>query len=274
MNYRHAFHAGNHADVFKHAALSLVLDHLLGKPQPFTVLDTHAGAGVYDLTSESAQKTREYVGGIGAVFERGLPQAETYLDVVRAISPTGLTAYPGSPEIVRRRLRDDDRLIACELHPTEFEALRERYRGDRRIALHHRDGYEAIGALLPPTPRRGLVLIDPPFEQLNEAQRLAQALTTGLRRWPAGIFLAWYPVKDRQIGDYLARVATGASFPKALRAEFVPFPDAETGLAGSGLIVCNAPWRLDEKLTALCEALAPLLGRGDATWSVDWLTPA
>jgi 23S rRNA (adenine2030-N6)-methyltransferase len=272
MNYRHVFHAGNHADVFKHAALTLILEHLLQKPQPFAVFDTHAGIGVYDLTSEGAQKTREYEQGVGRVFGQPLAAAPLYGELLAAMNPRGLAAYPGSPEIVRRLMRDGDRLICCELHPADLEALRARYRGDRQVSIHHRDGYEAIGALLPPAQRRGLVLIDPPFERPDEATRLVEALATGLRKWPTGIFCAWYPVKDGQIGDFLTLAATAAPYPKALRAEFSPFAPDEASLPGGGLLICNTPWKLDEKLAALCEELSGRLGNGRGSWRVDWLT--
>ena len=272
MNYRHAFHAGNHVDVFKHAALTFVLEWLLQKPAPFAVLDTHAGIGLYDLKSEAALKTNEADAGVGRVFERGLDSAPKYQELLRDLNPAGLAAYPGSPEIVRLMLREGDRLTACELHPADAETLKARYRGDRRIAVHHRDGYEAIGAFVPPPERRGLVLIDPPFEVKDEVQRLAKALRTGLGKWPTGTYLAWYPIKDSRIGDALAEAATSTPFPKTLRAEFVPYARDGVIMAGAGLLICNAPWRFEEKLIALCEELAPLLGDGAAQWSVDWLT--
>jgi 23S rRNA (adenine2030-N6)-methyltransferase len=274
MNYRHAFHAGNHTEVFKHAALVFVLEHLRQKPQPFGVLDTHAGLGFYDLASTPAQKTREYEQGIGKLFGPPLPAAQTYLDLIAALNPAELAAYPGSPEIVRRLLRDQDRLAACELHPEDAETLRRRYRDDPRVAVHHRDGYEALLALIPPPERRGLVFIDPPYEAKDEADRLARALTKALRKWPTGVFMAWYPIKDRAIADTLAKAATDGGFPKALRAEFLPYPPDGLALAGGGLIVCNAPYQLDVKLTALCQALAPILGDGQGRWSVEMLTPA
>jgi 23S rRNA (adenine2030-N6)-methyltransferase len=273
MNYRHAFHAGNHADVFKHAALTLVLEHLRAKPQPFAVLDTHAGVGAYDLGSEAARKTKEHAAGVGLVFEPGLAAAPAYSEMLRAMNPDGvLAAYPGSPEITRRLLRDHDRLIACELHPDDVETLRRRYRADPRVSVHHRDGYEAAGALLPPAERRGLVLIDPPFERADETARLIAALGVGLRRWPTGVFMAWYPVKDAAIGNALAAAAKTTPFPKTLRAEFLAYPRDGVGMAGGGLLIVGAPWKLDEKLEALCRELQPLLGEGRGSWAVDWLT--
>jgi 23S rRNA (adenine2030-N6)-methyltransferase len=274
MNYRHAFHAGNHADVFKHAALALVLEHLRAKPQPFAVLDTHAGLGAYDLESDEAQRSPEWRQGVARIFGRRLEAAPAYSDLIAALNPGGLKTCPGSPEIVRALLRQDDRLMACELHPADAEALKARYRGEPRVAVHHRDGYEAVGALVPPPERRGLVFIDPPFEQPDETDRLIGALTTGLKRWPSGIFMAWYPLKDRKTSGALAAAAQATPFPKALRAELSPFLWEENSLPGSGLLVCNAPWKLDEKLAALCEELSALLGNGSARWAVDPLTPA
>lgn len=272
MNYRHAFHAGNHADVFKHAALTLVLEWLLQKPAPFEVLDTHAGIGLYDLASESALRTREFEAGVGRVFEPGLASAPAYSALLHDLNPDGLATYPGSPEIVRRMLRDEDRLIACELHPEDAEALKRRYRNDPRVSAHHRDGYEAVGALLPPKARRGLVLIDAPFERTDEGERLAQALAGGLRKWPNGTFMAWYPIKDGLVGAALARAAVAGGFPKTLRAEFSPYPRDNLSLAGGGLLIVNAPWRLDARLTALCQELSGRLGDGRGAWAVDWLT--
>jgi 23S rRNA (adenine2030-N6)-methyltransferase len=272
MNYRHAFHAGNHVDVFKHAALTFVLEWLLQKPAPFAVLDTHAGIGVYDLASEGAQRTKEFAGGVGRVFEPGLESAPGYSALLRDLNPGALATYPGSPEIARRYLRAEDRLVACELHPDDVEALRARYRGDGRVSVHHRDGYEAIGALLPPNERRGLVLIDPPYELADEVERLAAALAAGLRKWPNGTFMVWYPVKDGLIGAALARTAVSGEFPKTLRAEFSPYRRDNVSLSGGGLLIVNAPWKLDERLMALCEELSGRLGDGRGGWAVDWLT--
>jgi 23S rRNA (adenine2030-N6)-methyltransferase len=272
MNYRHAFHAGNHTEVFKHAALTFVLEWLLAKPAPFAVLDTHAGLGCYDLTSEQAQKTREFEAGIGRVFEPGLEAAPGYAALVRAMNPGDLAAYPGSPEIARRHLRQHDRLIACELHPQDAAALKRRYRDDPRVAVHHRDGYEAVGAFLPPRERRGLVLIDPPFEARDEGERLAEALAAGLSKWPNGTFLAWYPIKDGLVGAALARAAKAGAFPKTLLAEFSPYERDNVALSGGGLLIVNAPWKLDERLSALAAELGERLGDGRGSSRIEWVT--
>ena len=274
MNYRHAFHAGNHTEVFKHAALILILEHLALKPQGFVVLDTHAGLGLYDLLSEPAQKTLEYEAGAAKVFGQALPSAPAYVELLTEMNPAGLVRYPGSPEIARRMLRPQDRLIACELHPADVEVLRVRYGHDPQVGVHHRDGYEAIGAFTPPPERRGLVFIDPPYEKTDEAATLARAMARGLAKWPTGVFLAWYPIKDRAIAETLTLAAVETPFPKTLRAEFQIRPRDDQTLTGGGIIVCNAPWRLDEALIALGEDLGRLMGDGASSCSVDWLTPA
>jgi len=274
MNYRHAFHAGNHTEVFKHAALILILEHLALKPQGFVVLDTHAGLGLYDLLSEPAQKTLEYEAGAAKVFGQALPSAPAYVELLTEMNPAGLVRYPGSPEIARRILRPQDRLIACELHPADVEVLRVRYGHDPQVGVHHRDGYEAIGAFTPPPERRGLVFIDPPYEKTDEAQALARAIARGLKKWPTGVFLAWYPIKDRVIADTLAEAAISTPFPKTLRAEFQIRPRDDQTLAGGGIIVCNAPWKLDESLIALGADLVRLMDGEGASCRVDWLTPA
>ena len=274
MNYRHAFHAGNHTEVFKHAALILILEHLARKPQGYVMLDTHAGLGAYDLLSEPAQKTLEYEAGAAKVFGQDLPSAPAYVELLTAMNPVGLVSYPGSPEIARRMLRPQDRLIACELHPADVEVLRARYGHDPRIGVHHRDGYEAIGAFTPPPERRGLVFIDPPYEKTDEAVTLTRAIARGLKKWPTGAFLAWYPIKDRVIAETLAEAAISTPFPKTLRAEFQIRPRDDQTLAGGGIIVCNAPWKLDEQLIALGADLVRLMDGEGASCRVDWLTPA
>jgi 23S rRNA (adenine2030-N6)-methyltransferase len=271
VNYRHAFHAGNHADVFKHAALMLVLARLLEKPQPFSVLDTHAGIGLYDLTSDAARRSPEYQDGAARLMGRELASAPGYTRLLHQLNPDGLKAYPGSPEIVRRSLREHDRMIVCELHPADAAELKARYRAERRIAVHHRDGYEAIGALLPPTPRRGLVLIDPPFERTDETARLVRALNTGLKRWPTGVFMAWHPSKDPAIARALRAAASAGGWPKPLHAEMIPYAEGQASLPGGGLLILNAPWKLDEALRALCQELAGVLGNGQGTWRVESL---
>ena len=269
MNYRHAYHAGNHTEVFKHAVLCLLLNHLLKKEKPFAVLDTHAGIGRYDLMSDEAQKTGEAADGIGRVIGRDIPAAAGYLALVRRLNPDGLAVYPGSPAIVQAYLRADDRLMACELHPEDANSLRAAFRRDRRVAVHHRDGYEAIGAFVPLPSRRGLVFIDPPFEERNEFARLASALNAGIAKWPTGIFAAWYPVKDRAGPDLLRRLYAAGN-PPTLCCEFFRQPVDGTTLAGSGMVICNSPFGLDDGLASLCRQLLPALDIGGGHYAIDW----
>ncbi|MEY9326236.1 23S rRNA (adenine(2030)-N(6))-methyltransferase RlmJ [Sinorhizobium fredii] len=272
MNYRHAYHAGNHTEVFKHAILVMLLEHLTQKTQPFMVLDTHAGVGLYDLESEQAQRTGEKVDGVEKIYDVGIPSCQRYFDIIKSINPGKLRHYPGSPEISRHMLRPTDRLIACELHPDDYLELEDRYRFDRRVTVQNRSGYDAINALLPPVEKRGLVFVDPPFEQKDEVQSMISALKKGLRKWSTGIFCFWYPIKDSKIGDALADAVVSAQYPKALRIEFLPFKKDGMNLAGSGIIICNTPWKMDEKATLLCRDIAPKLGDGRGTWSIKWLT--
>jgi len=275
MNYRHAFHAGNHVDVFKHAALTFVLEWLLQKPAPFAVLDTHAGVGLYDLTTGEAQRTREYEAGVGRVFEPGLASAPGYSALLREINPDGLATYPGSPEIVRRMLRAEDRLIACELHPDDAGALRARYRGDGRAAVHHRDGYEAMGALLPPKERRGLVLIDPPYESLDELKQMLQAFAEAYRRWPSGVYLMWYPIRSASQRSMVHARFEALGIPKMLFADLAIHPDdAGIGLAGSGLMVVNPPYGADDYLAEAYAAIHQRIAAPGAGYvEVARLTP-
>lgn len=269
MNYRHAYHAGNHTEVFKHPVLVMLLEHLRRKPKPFTVVDTHAGIGLYDLASVEAGKTGEAADGIARIIDADIPAASGYLDIVRGLNPDGLKVYPGSPALVRALLRDDDRLIACELHPEDVKLLRRAFRDDPRVAVHARDGYEAIGAFVPPPTRRGLVFIDPPYEARDEFERLADALNAGIAKWPTGIFAAWYPVKDRAGIDTL-RHRYAPDNPPTLTCEFLRTPvDGET-LAGGGLLICNPPYGLGAKLDALCQSLRKALVPNTGAFALDW----
>ena len=283
MNYRHAYHAGNFADVVKHAIFCRVLIHLRDKPAAFRVIDTHAGAGRYDLAGLEAGKTGEWRDGIGRLLTAELapPVAALlapYVGAVGALNPIGRFAtYPGSPKLAQGMLRRQDRLIACELEPTAAAALRNNLRSDNRCKAIAIDGWAALNAYVPPIERRGVVLIDPPFEQPNEFARLAVNLAAAHRKWPTGIYLLWYPVKaDAEIAGFVSRLRqTGIA--KMLRAELIlpaadPDPNSGPGLRGSGLIAVNPPWTLYSELEVMLPALANVLSRG-ATGSVTlhWL---
>lgn len=275
MNYRHAYHAGNFADVMKHAIIALVVESLLRKDKPFFVLDTHAGLGGYDLASVAAEKTGEYRDGIARVLDHPTPcpSLAPYLKIVRDANPDGgLRWYPGSPEVVRALMRPDDRMALVELHPEDAEVLRRRFFADRRVGVHHQDGYVAAKGLLPPPERRGLVLIDPPFEVKDELDRLRQSLRRIHRLWPTGIVMVWYPIKGREPLRRFHQAIRDEGGSKTLAAELLIRPDDDPfRLNGSGLLIINPPWRLDESLAELLPWLADRFAPGQGGWSLDWL---
>lgn len=276
MNYRHAYHAGNFADVVKHVALSLVLTHLRRKDTPFCVIDTHAGIGLYDLAGVEAGKTGEFQEGIARLLaSTGLPESlAPYLAAVRSANPgwPDLRHYPGSPMIAREALRPGDRLALVELHPEDAVSLRRLFGHDRQVGVHEGDAYQALKALLPPKERRGLVLIDPPFEVKDEFQRIARGLTQALKRWERGIYGIWYPIKDPlPVERFLGEVA--AFGLPCLTAEFYRQPpDNPERLNGCGLLVVNPPWKLDEDLALLLPDLSHRLGATGPA-GVRWLVP-
>jgi 23S rRNA (adenine2030-N6)-methyltransferase len=276
MNYRHAFHAGSFADVIKHIVLVRILSYLQEKQAPFRVIDTHAGAGLYDLTSDEARRGGEWLTGIARLMqarfsEKTLPLLKPYLDIVRSFNPpAALDAYPGSPLIARALLRPQDRLTACEVEPKARKRLIEALRRDTQARVVDLDGWMALPAFVPPNERRGLVLIDPPFEKKDEFERLAEGFTEAFGKWPTGSYLLWYPVKSRRATDSLARhvaeiAGAGAPPGKCLRLEFSVAPQAaEPGLVSAGLLIVNPPWTLAGELRAILPELEKPLGRGGA----------
>jgi 23S rRNA (adenine2030-N6)-methyltransferase len=277
MNYRHAFHAGGFADVIKHIVLVRVLTYLHEKPAAFRVIDSHAGAGLYDLTGEQAQRGGEWLTGIARILQARFSEAtaallKPYLDVVRAFNPQAnmLAAYPGSPLFARALLRPQDRLTACEVEPSARKALIDALRNDQQARVVDLDGWVALPAFVPPNERRGLVLIDPPFEAKDEFARLEKAFLAGFNKWPTGIFLLWYPAKSRRLTDQLARqVARAAASTrpaaKCLRLEFSVAPQTQdAALASCGLLIVNPPWTLQGELKTILPELEKPLGQGGA----------
>ena len=276
MNYRHAFHAGGFADVVKHIVLVRILTWLQDKPGAFRVIDTHAGAGVYDLTGEEAQRTGEWLTGIARVMqarfsETVLPLVTPYLDIVRAFNPPAqLKAYPGSPLIARALLRPQDRLTACEVEPKARKHLIAALRRDTQARVVDLDGWTALPAFVPPKERRGLVLIDPPYEDKDEFTRVADGFTEAFSKWPTGSYLLWYPAKSRRATDALARhvaevAASGPTPGKCLRLEFSAAPQAaDSALVSAGLLLVNPPWMLMGELKAILPELEKPLGQGGA----------
>ncbi|MGO1074530.1 23S rRNA (adenine(2030)-N(6))-methyltransferase RlmJ [Inquilinus sp. CA228] len=274
MNYRHAFHAGNQADVLKHVVLVALVEALRGKDKPFSALDLHAGIGRYALAAEAA-KTGEYVDGIARIeretgAEPPAPAAVArYLELVRGFNPSGrLEIYPGSPRLIRALMRPEDRLTLVELHPEDNAKLRAEFAGDGQVAIHHRDSWEALRGLLPPQPRRGLLLLDPSFEQPDELARLARGIATAHRRWPEGVIAAWYPIKDRPPVD--AMLAALPPLPHARAAELTVFDTLfPARLNGSGLVLVNLPWGVEEALREALAWLQPKLARQGGTWRLE-----
>jgi 23S rRNA (adenine2030-N6)-methyltransferase len=282
MNYRHAYHAGNFADVLKHAVLALVIEHLKQKPAPFRVIDTHAGVGLYALDGGPAEKTGEWRQGIGRLCgpdAATLPPAAArhlaaYLAAVAAANAPGrLTCYPGSPRIARILLRPGDRLVVNELHPADGAELARLFARDTQTKVLNLDGWTALKALLPPKERRGAVLIDPPYEAPGELQRVAQGLRGAVARFATGIYLLWYPIKDLKPIAAFHRVLAADSHRKLMCVELMTRaardPDV---LNGAGLVVLNPPYRLDAALAELLPFLAERLaaGRG-AGHRLAWL---
>jgi len=273
MNYRHAFHAGNFADVIKHLVLVRILTYLQDKPAAFRVIDTHAGAGLYDLTSDEARRGGEWVTGIARLMQarfsdKALPLISPYLDIVRAFNPQReLTAYPGSPLIARALLRPQDSLVACELAPEARKQLIGALRRDTQARVVDLDGWTALTAFVPPKERRGLVLIDPPFERKDEFEQMAQKFRAAYAKWPGGVYLLWYPVKQRRATETLAatvaEIAGAGGDDKCLRLEFSVAPQQPDGtLTSAGLLVVNPPWTLADELRTVLPELERPLGQG------------
>lgn len=278
MNYRHAFHAGNFADVIKHSLLVILLEALNRKPGPWCYYDTHAGAGGYALDSPAVQRSGEWKGGVGRLWPTAAdaPAAVTRLLEIVAAGNPALAAgqaprrYPGSPWIATALARAQDRLVLAELHPEEVQALKQNLGADRRVAVHQRDGYEMLQALTPPAERRGLVLMDPPFEQLDEFERMLAALKGAHARWPMGIYALWYPLKDESGINRFRRALRGSGLGKLLDTKLQLAPGSSMTFNGSGMLLVNPPWgcetQVRETLSWLAERLAPGTGRIGLEW--------
>jgi 23S rRNA (adenine2030-N6)-methyltransferase len=277
MNYRHAFHAGNFADVIKHIVLTRILTYLHQKQSAFRVIDTHAGAGRYDLTGDEAERSGEWRFGVARILQaRFSDQAQAlvapYLDIVRAFNPPReLIAYPGSPLIARALLRPQDRMVACEIQDAARKELISNLSRDPQARVVDLDGWTALTAYVPPNERRGLVLIDPPFEDKDEFSRLAEKFAAAHAKWPTGIYMLWYPAKDRRGPERLARdvasvaAARDGDGENCLRVEFSVAPQtADSGLVSTGLLIVNPPWTLASELKTILPELEKPLGLGGA----------
>lgn len=279
MNYRHIYHAGNFADVFKHVALAVLLDHLRLKDKGFFVLDTHGGIGLYDLHSPEAQKTTEFVQGIGAVWDAAartpdnIPQdIRVYLDIVRRFNRNtkeSLRYYPGSPLIIRDMLRPQDRAIVAELHPEDVKFLRRGVGSkDDRLRVVHDDGYMMMKALLPPPERRGLVVTDPPFEDREEFKAMIAALKEGYKRWETGIYMMWYPIKDPSSVRNFYGALAASGIRKIHAFEFLRHPVTDVSLFnGCGLAVINPPWTMAARMDKMAPWLLETMTGGKGLYN-------
>jgi 23S rRNA (adenine2030-N6)-methyltransferase len=270
VNYRHAFHAGNHADVLKHAVLLYCLDALKRKPAPFAVLDTHAGRGLYDFLADEALRSPEWQDGIARLWDwpDPPPLIARYVDAVRSFNADGaLRTYPGSPALVTTNLRDDDVLIACELHPEEHAALRRALPRQANVQVHARDGWEALSALLPPPQRRGFVLIDPPYEAPDELMEAARAFGPALKRFGHGAYLWWRPLKSESALNAADAETRAQGAKETLRADLWVADIAREGrLAASSLFLINPPFGLRDALKEALPFLAEALTKGRSGW--------
>ncbi len=279
MNYRHAYHAGNFADVVKHVILTRLVLYLQRKDQAFRVIDTHAGIGRYDLQGVEAGKTNEWQSGVGRLLETKFDASvealiKPYIEIVRAENADGkMRHYPGSPLIIRRLLRRQDRLSALELHPHDADTLAALFAGDIQVRVTKLDGWLAMGAHLPPKEKRGLILVDPPFEIAGEFDRLAEGLARAHKRYSGGTYALWYPVKDlSEVRNFVAALRQ-TNIPKILRTELmIRPPSPEPRLDGTGMIIVNPPFTLADELRLLFPALSKILSEEtNAGFTVDWI---
>jgi 23S rRNA (adenine2030-N6)-methyltransferase len=279
MNYRHAYHAGNFADVAKHVILTRIVEYLKQKEKAFRVIDTHAGIGLYSLDIGEAARTGEWRDGIAKIVGADMPAPVAdllapWLNAVRSVnSASDLRKYPGSPKLTRMLLRKQDRLSAIELHPEDAKLLARQFEGDYQVRVIELDGWLALGAHLPPKEKRGLVLVDPPFEESAEFARIVNGLRAAHERWPNGIYALWYPLKDRKAVTSFLKDLKETGIPKILNTElYVRGPSAVQTLEGSGMIIVNPPFKLADELRLIFPELMRLMQQDKGGfWRVEWV---
>ena len=276
LSYQHRYHAGNFADVHKHLILTAVLQSLLRKPAPIAVIDTHAGEGLYDLTSDEAARNREFEDGIERLLETPDPPetVRIYLDCVRAENPAGtLERYPGSPRIAEHLTRPGDDIILAELHPQAIALLGRTFAKSPRVHVHRRDGFEGLSALVPPAQKRGIVLIDPAYEKKSDYRATVQTIERARKRWSTGVYIVWYPLLPAGRHEDLLSAFNESGIRKILRSEWHHRPSGgERGLYGSGMILINPPWKVDDEIRAVTDWLLDT-GFGTGPAVLDWLAP-
>ncbi|HHY0362931.1 TPA: 23S rRNA (adenine(2030)-N(6))-methyltransferase RlmJ [Vibrio cholerae] len=277
LSYRHSFHAGNHADVLKHIVQSLILNSLQQKEKPFVYHDTHSGVGRYDLTHEWSEKTGEYKQGIARVWQQDNIPAEldSYLDAIRQLNQgETLRYYPGSPRVARAHLREQDRMVLTELHPSDYPLLEQEFHRDRQVSMYKEDGFARLKASLPPQERRGLVLIDPPYELAKEYRDVVRAIAQSYKRWATGIYAIWYPVVNRCDIDDMLEGLQGLEIRKILQIELGVAPDTnERGMTASGMIVINPPWTLESQMQTILPFLKQAIAPATGHYKVEWVVP-
>jgi len=278
LSYRHSFHAGNHADVLKHVVQTLIIESLKEKDKPFLYLDTHSGAGRYFLGSDHATKTAEYLTGIDKIWQRDdIPEELTpYINSVKHYNgQPQLKYYPGSPLIAKTLLRPQDKLHLSELHPSDYPLLRQEFIKDPRATVVRADGYQQIKSQLPPLSRRGFVLIDPPYELKTDYQAVVSAIKEGHKRFATGIYAIWYPVVLRQQIKRLVKALEETQIRRILQIELTVKPDSDRyGMTGSGMIVINPHWKLEQQMTKLLPWLQKILvPEGTGHTNIHWITP-
>lgn len=277
MNYRHVYHVGNIGDVLKHAVLARLILYFQKKDKAFRLIDTHAGIGRYDLGSEEAQKTGEWTQGIGKILEADLSERAQellapWLDVVKAENPNGgLTHYPGSPLLARKMLRKQDRLTVTELHPQDFKTLSELFAGDIQVKAIHLDAWLAMGSFLPPKEKRGLVIIDPPFEKTDEFELMTASILKGWKKWPIGTYAIWYPLKNEKAITRMHRAFEEAGIRDVLQLELkVAKSSLDSSMMGSAMTIINPPFTLKDEMRDLLPELCDILRTTEeAGWSVE-----
>ncbi|WP_428035062.1 23S rRNA (adenine(2030)-N(6))-methyltransferase RlmJ [Amphritea sp.] len=276
LSYRHSFHAGNFADLLKHVVLTDILEHLIKKDKPFDYIDTHAGAGLYDLQSDEAEKLGEYSNGIGKLQADKWPALASYFAAIRSCNPKGgLRFYPGSPMIASHFMRPQDRATLYELHPTDFKLLSKNTRANRRIRVLNQDSLEGLLSLLPPTSRRALVLMDPSYEIKSDYDQVFKVLKNAHKKFATGTYALWYPVVERHRIRKLEKLFISSGIANIQRFELGLEPDSqERGMTASGMIVINPPWTLFEHMQTLLPQLVKALDEGKgAFYSCDILVP-
>ncbi|NBI12248.1 23S rRNA (adenine(2030)-N(6))-methyltransferase RlmJ [[Haemophilus] felis] len=281
LSYRHSFHAGNHADVLKHLVLMLIIESLQQKEKGFYYLDTHAGVGRYRLFSEEAEKTAEFSEGIGRLWDNPKinlsPELQRYLKLIKSVNYGGnaLRYYAGSPLIAAMMLRPQDRALLTELHPADFPLLRNNFKEFDNVVTKRDNGFQQIKATLPPQERRGLVLIDPPYELKEDYDLVVEAIREGYKRFATGIYAIWYPVVLRQQTKRMIKGLEATGIRKILQVELAVRPDTEQrGMTASGMIVINPPWQLEQQMKSILPLLTEILvPEGTGSWTVNWITP-